>query len=161
MARQKVLCPHGVVGKDSCRDCKKNYDRLWKQRNPDYFRAYYKRQRAEKGYKPRPARMSKEEYAIKRKVKMKRYAALCYAFISWLKTGLVCVDCAQRYPEVMMEFDHLPNYEKKATISALAGRGWTKQLLEELPKTELVCKACHHNRTQQRRKEAGMQVLGY
>ena len=37
-------------------------------------------------------------------------------FVATLKAG-PCKDCGVRYPACVMEFDHLPQYEKVANIS--------------------------------------------
>ncbi len=46
-----------------------------------------------------------------------------------------------------MHFDHLLGAKKVGrSIANLASKGWVKQLLAELPKTELVCAPCHRLR---------------
>ena len=62
-----------------------------------------------------------------------------------------CVDCNLKDPRVL-EFDHLPGFEKKFNISrAVAGstRSW-KLILEEINKCEVLCSNCHKIRTQVR-----------
>lgn len=62
-----------------------------------------------------------------------------------------CTDCGISYPSYVMDFDHLPQYEKLFAI----GRTITyhksfKALKEELAKCELVCANCHRIRTHNR-----------
>jgi hypothetical protein len=65
-----------------------------------------------------------------------------------------CLDCGNRFPPYVMDFDHL--YNKKRNVSrmiyATASR---KAILEEISKCELVCSNCHRIRTfsrEQKRK---------
>jgi hypothetical protein len=74
----------------------------------------------------------------------------CQAFVGWLKEGLDCTDCGQKLHPIIMEFDHLPEFTKFASIATLAGKGQRSRLLDELPKTQLVCRVCHHVRSRSR-----------
>ena len=60
-----------------------------------------------------------------------------------------CADCKIKDPRVL-EFDHLPEFEKSFNISrAVSGstRSW-KLILKEIEKCEIVCANCHKIRTQ-------------
>lgn len=61
-----------------------------------------------------------------------------------------CTDCGCCFDPIAMDFDHLPEFEKKAEVSRLVSQGNMKALKEELSKCELVCSNCHRVRTQQR-----------
>jgi hypothetical protein len=59
-----------------------------------------------------------------------------------------CHDCGIKDPRVL-EFDHLPEYEKRFDIArAIAGstRSW-KLILEEIEKCDVICANCHRIRT--------------
>jgi hypothetical protein len=42
-----------------------------------------------------------------------------------------------------MQWDHLPEFEKKAALGTLVRHGSRRQVLEEIAKCELVCANCH------------------
>jgi hypothetical protein len=75
----------------------------------------------------------------------------CRAFVAWIKGGIPCTDCYEYKEPRGMDFDHLPGYKKTAKISYFAGQGMTIRLLEELLKTELVCRPCHRKRHRDRK----------
>lgn len=65
------------------------------------------------------------------------------------KTG-PCVDCGLVDPRVM-EFDHLPHHEKRATVANMPTMGYSvASIEEEIAKCELVCANCHRIRTWER-----------
>ena len=58
-----------------------------------------------------------------------------------------CVDCGEKYPYYMLQFDHLPEFEKVDSPQQLLHKyGWTKAR-EEIEKCEVVCANCHCIRT--------------
>ena len=63
-----------------------------------------------------------------------------------------CADCGGRFPYYVMDFDHLPGFEKKEGVANMRHRtaSW-KAVLEEIAKCELVCSNCHRARTWQRK----------
>jgi len=61
-----------------------------------------------------------------------------------------CVDCGEMYPHWLLDFDHLPEYNKKGSPNQLAARHGMKAGMEELKKCEIVCPNCHRNRTYNR-----------
>lgn len=64
-----------------------------------------------------------------------------------------CVDCGQTYPKECMDFDHLPDYEKRFCISQGVSKKFSIQHLEEeIKKCEVVCSNCHRIRTAKRHK---------
>jgi hypothetical protein len=59
-----------------------------------------------------------------------------------------CIDCGMKNP-IVLEFDHLPHFEKKFDVStAISGstRSW-KLIQSEIDKCEIVCANCHRIRT--------------
>jgi DNA-binding CsgD family transcriptional regulator len=78
------------------------------------------------------------------------------AFIREQKQGRPCADCREDYPYWMLEFDHLPEYEKLFTIGGRRARDFTiKQLVDEIAKCDIVCSNCHKNRTYWRLNKNG------
>jgi hypothetical protein len=68
-----------------------------------------------------------------------------------LLTNSECKDCKINDPRVL-EFDHLPIYEKKFDISRAVGgstRSWSS-ILTEIQKCDIVCSNCHKIRTMER-----------
>lgn len=60
-----------------------------------------------------------------------------------------CMDCGQRYPHYVMDFDHRDPTEKLFSVGR--GRG-LKALLAEIAKCDLVCANCHRVRTWQHKQ---------
>ena len=61
----------------------------------------------------------------------------------------LCIDCNISYPPHQLDFDHVRGI-KKAGINQLVRNGTMNQLLEEIPKCEIVCANCHRHRTYMR-----------
>lgn len=62
-----------------------------------------------------------------------------------------CVDCGESDP-IVLEFDHLPDFEKKFDIArAISGstRSWAL-IKSEIDKCDIVCANCHRKRTAKR-----------
>lgn len=60
-----------------------------------------------------------------------------------------CVDCGNKFPHYVMDFDHIKN--KEFTLSnARQGRYSKEKILKEIDKCELVCSNCHRIRTHNR-----------
>jgi hypothetical protein len=58
-----------------------------------------------------------------------------------------CTDCGQVYHFAIMEWDHLPQHTKVATVSDVARQTLNKtKVLAEIAKCELVCANCHNMR---------------
>ncbi len=69
-------------------------------------------------------------------------------FIRSLK-DVPCADCGDEFHFAAMDFDHLPQYDKKPNLSQLRTYS-RKQILEEVKKCEVVCSNCHRGRTNNR-----------
>jgi hypothetical protein len=63
-----------------------------------------------------------------------------------------CVDCGNRYPSYVMDFDHIDE-NKKFTISSKKHSRSRDSLVEEILKCEIVCSNCHRIRTHNRMKD--------
>lgn len=68
-------------------------------------------------------------------------------FVKNYKETHPCVDCGNFYPACVMDFDHLPEFEKTKGIAIMARNTTLPRLLEEIAKCELVCSNCHRIRT--------------
>lgn len=72
-----------------------------------------------------------------------------YTRVNELKLITPCADCDVIFHPAAMEFDHLPQYEKTASVSALLHKPWPV-VEEEIQKCEIVCANCHRVRTWKR-----------
>ena len=71
------------------------------------------------------------------------------AFIDEYKLARGCADCGYCGHPSALEFDHLPQFEKRHIISRLA-LGHRGPLEAEIAKCEVVCANCHRIRTAER-----------
>ena len=61
-----------------------------------------------------------------------------------------CVDCGEDDP-IVMEFDHLPEYDKKYEVSGMIIKGYAiESIKKEIDKCDVVCANCHKRRTSKR-----------
>ena len=78
---------------------------------------------------------------------------------SWVDTfkDVPCMDCGKKYPPYVIDFDHLPQYEKYFPIGVLVNKRLSKEtILEEIKKCEVVCSNCHRERTRSRGQWSGI-----
>lgn len=82
------------------------------------------------------------------------------AFIRRYKESTPCSDCGNKYPSIVMDFDHLGD-DKRFTISQIfkVKSITVYDIEEELAKCELVCANCHRLRTAFRSSERRLQKL--
>jgi hypothetical protein len=73
--------------------------------------------------------------------------------------GSICLDCGNKYPPFMMDFDHRDPSEKSFTIAASTVLG-IDRLREEAKKCDLVCANCHRMRTHKQRCNGCAYCLG-
>jgi transposase len=67
-----------------------------------------------------------------------------------IKENSGCVDCKEKYPHYMLEFDHLPEFQKlDSPTNIMHNYSWEKAM-EEISKCDIVCANCHKIRTWQR-----------
>lgn len=88
---------------------------------------------------------NKEKHLVSHRAKKKRLKE----YISSLK-NVPCTDCGIKYPPYIMDFDHLPKYEKKYNVGTLSSYS-VRVIDEEVKKCEVVCANCHRERTHKRR----------
>ena len=73
-------------------------------------------------------------------------------YVENLKKNGQCVDCGNKDYRVL-EFDHLPEFEKTAHISKAVRRSWSiKRLDEEIAKCQIRCANCHKIKTWERKR---------
>lgn len=66
-----------------------------------------------------------------------------------LKLERGCADCGYRAAATALEFDHLPGFKKRGSVSSLYP-GHASSVATEIAKCEVVCANCHAIRTQER-----------
>lgn len=105
-----------------------------------------KRRAAEKRYYYK----NKQLYIDKNKRRKKELAE----FIISLK-HMPCKDCGILYPHYVMDFDHLGECKKIASVSRMASEHMYSKtkIVEEIKKCDLVCANCHRIRTYKRSKQ--------
>lgn len=69
-----------------------------------------------------------------------------------IKEDSGCVDCKEKYPHFILQFDHLPEYEKFGIVSNIARRYSWEKALKEIEKCDIVCANCHSIRTWNRKQ---------
>ena len=62
-----------------------------------------------------------------------------------------CTDCKKKFTHYILEFDHLPGYEKLGGIYKVFKKYGLSIALEEIKKCEVVCANCHKTRTYKRK----------
>jgi hypothetical protein len=75
-----------------------------------------------------------------------------------LKHMQPCVDCRERFPHYVLQFDHRDPGTKAGNVAHLPKRGSKALIDAEIAKCDLVCANCHAERTHQRR--TGGRLIG-
>ncbi len=108
-----------------CRACTNEYRKKWYKKNTDIHKA-------------RVAKSSKQRF-----LNIKQYIMIA--------KDKPCADCHQSYPYYVMDFDHLPQFEKCFNISEFSdGRHSIDDVKAEIEKCGIVCANCHRIRTHKR-----------
>jgi len=58
-----------------------------------------------------------------------------------------CIDCGEKYPYFVLEFDHKPEFEKIDTVYKVLTKYGVEKAWEEIAKCDVVCANCHKLRT--------------
>ena len=69
------------------------------------------------------------------------------AWLVGLKAARPCTDCGRIFPHQVMQWDHLPGYEKLGDLSEDFWGRTRDEILAEIAKCHLVCTNCHTIRT--------------
>lgn len=83
----------------------------------------------------------------KTKERTNRSRTLAKRKIWEMKESSGCVDCKESYPHYMLDFDHLPEYNKSDSPTAILHRYSWEKAMKEIEKCDIVCKNCHAIRT--------------
>lgn len=87
--------------------------------------------------------------------KIRAYArawqAAKYRFVADIKLSSGCVDCGFKASPHALQFDHLPQHEKKFNIGAAIRSKSKQSVLDEIAKCEVRCANCHAIKTALRR----------
>lgn len=75
------------------------------------------------------------------------YVSARGAWLRSLKAGRPCTDCGRIFDPQVMQWDHLPQFEKLGDVSAAFWGRMEVEILREIAKCELVCTNCHTIRT--------------
>lgn len=89
-------------------------------------------------------------YARNREAEIARVTKRQQATLAWLRElrTVPCVDCGERFPPYVMEFDHRdPETKLFALTSSRAMLKPREELLAEIAKCDIVCANCHRART--------------
>jgi NAD-dependent dihydropyrimidine dehydrogenase PreA subunit len=70
-----------------------------------------------------------------------------------IKENSGCFDCKEMYPHYVLEFDHLPEFEKMGSVSEIYSRDGRQAGLREAEKCDVVCANCHKIRTYNRAQQ--------
>lgn len=73
-------------------------------------------------------------------------------FLDEYKEGKPCTDCGTVYPRYVLDFDHLPDFDKKLNLGSVSSAPSLAAVIEEIAKCEIVCANCHRVRTHSRSK---------
>ena len=102
---------------------------------------------------PEKRRTASRKYYLKNRIKInlknkewkERRRVRNRQFVNTLKDN-PCMDCHQKYPPCVMDYDH--REDKIANIAILVAKGSTLVKLKlEIEKCDLVCANCHRIRT--------------
>ena len=113
-----------------CKLCKSEYDKRWREKNPDRSRAC-------------------------EKVAQRRYKGKQLIWYLSLFDGKSCIDCGEnRIPT--LDFDHIDPKTKSFSVSQVGKiPGRRKEVLEEIKKCVIRCSNCHRIKTAKERNWYG------
>jgi|ERR1035437_7606388 hypothetical protein len=134
------------------------YRLKYRELNRDKILANRKKKRQEARSK---AREHRRKYGQKQYARSPEYlakVATTYKAVCDYKMDKGCIDCGyNKHPEAL-DFDHLPEFEKKYGISGLArSNAHPDTLWAEIAKCEVRCTNCHRIMTYNRRMELRVQ----
>jgi len=66
------------------------------------------------------------------------------------KEYIGCMDCKNKYPHYMLDFDHRSGEIKRGTVYKILSSGGKILAWEEIKKCDIVCPNCHRKRTYER-----------
>ena len=79
---------------------------------------------------------------------LSRYSGQHVGRVRELKDGQPCMDCGERFPFYVLDYDHRPDEIKKGEIARMASGSYKwETILAEIAKCDLICANCHRKRT--------------
>lgn len=73
------------------------------------------------------------------------------SMVAKIKEENGCIDCKQKYPYFVLEFDHVRG-QKIGNIAQMVSWNTIEEIYEEIDKCDIVCANCHRFRTQNRKE---------
>ena len=116
---------------------KAEYMRKFRANNPDYVK---RSQESHQGYN----QLHRKELLAKQLARQASNKALVNTY-----KEKPCMDCGQRFPPFVMDFDHVRG-EKIKSVAEMCNNRPVAAILAEIEKCDLVCANCHRIRTQSR-----------
>lgn len=125
------------------------WNRQWRERNPDYAKKYYEENRDHIQFTTRYnqalamgiVRPEKKLEKVEPRVSKKK--------IYREAKNRPCADCGKSFPACSMDFDHVRGV-KLCDVSSLS-KMTAEQLVEEIAKCDIICSNCHRARTAKRK----------
>jgi Zn finger protein HypA/HybF involved in hydrogenase expression len=75
--------------------------------------------------------------------------------VEYKQNNPTCKDCGIDYPSYVLDFDHLPQFEKSFPLSSSGVKNRSIESINaEIAKCEIVCSNCHRHRTAIRKSQA-------
>jgi hypothetical protein len=89
----------------------------------------------------------------KKVVRTQRHRAKLRRELWDTKEAAGCMDCGEKYPHYVLNFDHRPEHLKVGKVSDLYTRKGRQAGLDEAAKCDIVCANCHALRTYARNQQ--------
>lgn len=138
--------------KKICGTCKQELNIIeFSLKNIKLNKRHSKCKKCQRAYGKKHYITNKRKYLDRTKINTQKYKKRNEKFLLEVKKDIPCKDCGKFYPHYMMDFDHLPDTEKKNNVSRLKNSSLSiKTITKEIKKCELVCSNCHRKRTWER-----------
>ena len=85
--------------------------------------------------------------------KHRKAVALVLEELHLYKEKKGCADCRSHYPHYVLEFDHMPGFQKIDVVYRVLRNYGEEMAWKEVAKCEVVCANCHKIRSYQREQE--------
>jgi 5-methylcytosine-specific restriction endonuclease McrA len=133
-----------------CYSCKKDLSIEWFARRSDRPHLFISRcYPCSAKYQSEWYKTSSVERREKSAANRANYKRMGKDYIKSYKERSLCVDCGKKWPDYVLDFDHILG-NKKAIVSSMPGQYPLDIIIQEIAKCEVVCARCHRYRTQAR-----------
>lgn len=145
-----------MTDKKKCVSCNENHElEMFSFKNQKENIRHNKCKNCQRLYCKKRYLLLKQTYKDKAKVNNEKYKERNREILSSYKNAIPCKDCNNFYPPYVMDFDHLPNYEKFKNLSRMKNSSYSVETIrKEIEKCDLVCANCHRIRTWKRTQKA-------